>query len=465
MLWLSLAGCWGVVREECASPPPPPERPNILVIDVDTLRADRVEASRAGEPLMPRVDALADAGARFDLMIAQSGWTGPSLAALLNGRYPWGSLRADRPGQVIWLASGASTLPEIASLYGYETAAFWGPTIGAGMRGFERGFRYTPSDPWIDRTEASRDFLAWLGDRPKEPWLALVHTVDLHQLSDFPPAALHRFAPDHVGPCVGDDRDDPDFEELVAAWARELGLEGARDLLVAHYDGAVHHTDAQIGMILDGIADAGIAERTVVVVTSNHGEQLFEHGRMTHGAPYEAMLRVPLVIRDPRRDGGRRIDAMVQTIDVAPTLLDLAGIPIDQGMDGASLVSLIDGGPTVPERLVFSISTPRRMSVRSATHHMLRCASSGCPRRAPNPSAPVYELYDLVTDPTEQTNVYAPGDPESDRLREALEDFRSRGLAMGLGAPAGLSEEARRTMQERGYWDRAEEPGTPAPGP
>jgi arylsulfatase A-like enzyme len=163
---------------------------------------------------------------------------------------------------------------------------------------------------------------------PREPWFALVHTLDFHQIPELsradrsiasiPSRAWKRrkTTPTTRGPS----RRGP------KCWA-----DGARDLAIAHYDAAAAHADDELGRIVSALREQRYDADTVVVFTSNHGEELFEHGELTHAKPYEFDLRVPLIIVDPRDTAPvPNVPVMVQTIDLAPTRSWLAGIPIDR---------------------------------------------------------------------------------------------------------------------------------------
>jgi arylsulfatase A-like enzyme len=442
---LGLAACRG----------PVPERPNLLVIDVDTLRDDRVGGQRDGQPLTPVLDALAARGTRFEPVVAQSGWTLPSLAALLTGTLPGAALRDTDSKDLAWIPGTARTVPQILALYDYETAVFYGRSIPLRVPDYHHGFEFVAPAP-SDRGHPNRAVVDWLEGGPREPWFALVHTVDMHVLADVPEPELHRFARDPHTPCVTHEMH---YDGLVAAWAATRGRAAAEELARAHYDAAVAYEDAWVGQILEALGRA--RDHTVVVFLSDHGQELFEHGRLDHGAPYEFVLRVPLIVADPRRpDAARRVDQLVETIDVAPTLLELAGVPIDATMTGRSLVPLLDGAVREP-RPVLSFTDPFRVSIRTPTRHLVRCSQRGCPKATGAPL--VDELYDPVTDPREITDL-AAGAPAEVEALGALLDAGTRGAAGGV-RPAGteLGEEARRTLRERGYWNHIDGAGSAPP--
>ncbi len=442
-----------------------PPRPNFLVIDLDTLRADRIGRTRDGESITPHIDALAARGVRFDQMIAQSGWTLPSLAALLTGRLPLGVLERVPGGDVVWMRPDARTVPEILGLYGYRTVVFYGPTLPATFPMMRQGFAEVGAPP--RRTspdgDAAREVVQWIGRSPREPWFAFVHTADLHPLGEVPREALDRYAPDHVPPCV--EFNNLAYRPLVATWANALGRPAAEELFRAHYDAAVRHYDEDVGEMIAAVRREGALDRTVVILLSDHGEELFERGHVDHGPPYDFDLRVPLVIHDPTHARGpTSVDAMVQTIDVAPTILELAGIAKDADMEGSSLVPLLRGSEGYVERPVVSITDPQRMSVRTAAWALLRCGAPGCPKPAPGegPSDErTTELYDLAADPGQRTNLAGRGLAVEGELRAILDGLQPG--ARSLRAPDGMSAAQEQILRERGYWDSPRAGEAPAP--
>jgi len=431
-----------------------PSRPNFLVVDLDTLRADRIGRERNGASVTPHIDELARRGVRFDQMVAQSGWTVPSLAALLTGRLPLGVLERVPARQVEWMAAETRTLPEILALYGYTTAVFYGSTLPATFPAMRRGFAEHGEPPAAQPDgDAAREVVDWLDRSPKEPWLAFVHTADLHLMDDVPHDDLDLYANSHPPPCV--EQGSLAYPLLVDTWATTLGRPAAEELFRAHYDAVVHHYDEDVGEMVAALEREGVRGRTVVVVLSDHGEELFEHGNADHGPPYEFNLRVPLAIDDPTHPrGAARVSAMVQTIDVAPTILEIAGIPIDAAMDGRSLVPLLRGTQGYGERPVISITDPHRMAVRTPEWSLVRCATAGCPRPRPHDAAasdPVLELYDLARDPDQLANLAGTGLAVEGELTPILSALPTAGRRKELDG--GMSTEQEKVLRERGYWD------------
>jgi arylsulfatase A-like enzyme len=352
------------------------------------------------------------------------------------------------------MAADARTLPDILGLYGYTTAVFYGTTLPATFPAMQRGFAEHGDAPAAKPDgDAAREVVQWLDGSPKEPWLALVHTADLHLMGDVPRDDLDLYAPGHPPPCV--EQGSLAYPLLVDTWATTLGRPAAEELLRAHYDAVVHHYDADVGEMVAALEREGVRSRTVVVVLSDHGQELLEHGNADHGPPYEFNLRVPLVIDDPTHARPpARVATMVQTIDVAPTILQLADIPIDAAMDGRSLLPLFDGAEGYVERPVISITDPHRMAVRTPEWLLLRCQAAGCPRPHPHDAStgePVLELYDLARDPTQITNLAGTGLAVERELTPILDALPTAGRRKTVDD--GMSAEQEKVLRERGYWD------------
>ncbi len=447
VLWSALAALavLALTIPGCATPPAP-VRPDILVIDIDSMRADRLGLVRGGESVTPTLDGLAAEGTRFSQAITQGGWTNPALAALLSGRHPDGGGMQE----AVWLSSEYRSLAEILSLYDYRTAVFWGNTMGAAFNEFNRGFSdvysWTSEERMPDHTG---DFFSWIDKwrdaEEREPFFAFVHTLDLHSpLPALSPEQAHRFArqtPRCSRELVWSDRRDELVDQLAPA--------ALVPHLIAHYDAALYSYDRELERIFQRLKDEDLWGNTVVVLISDHGEEFDEHSFMEHGLLYDTVLRIPLVIRVP---GGapRAVSGPVQTIDLAPTLLELAGVPIDAKMEGRSLVPLM-AGQTRPEEPVLSLTRPGLLSVRTSTDKFIRCRANTCGGGPRSSRAHLsFELYDLVTDPGERINIFAA---ESERAEPLMQVMRDHHRARMADPTRQFSAEQRRELKERGYWN------------
>jgi hypothetical protein len=491
---------WGAPRTavataEGSAPAParePAARPNFLFVDIDTFTPDRIGVVRGGASITPVLDGLARRGVTFTHAFSQSGWTLPALSSVLTGRLP---IPLTVEGNSIpWRARGVRDLPDILSYYGYSTAAFWGNTLpGPVSGGMSRSFASVSVQKRLLSAPPTEEVLGWLGIQPREPFFAYVHDIDLHApgvFSDSDPAR----APLTPG---------PSYEQLYTDAKAEGDEAAARERVYARYDANVHRYDAAVGRILAGLDAAGVAGRTVIVVTSDHAEDFFDHDTVGHGLLYDTTLRVPLLVVDPTApDPGRTVDTVVQGVDLAPTVLARAGIPADVGMDGRTLLPLLglDPGGTYVERPVFSLTAGCHASLRAdgkkvivrdgrprtdrawkpaggdngvrvpldrfAAEHGLGdlplpdCRTTqvdGTPDdngpRGPGPSDILVEFYDLGADPGERTNLVADRPADAAGLLRQLLVTLATQRAIATGAPKEpLAPEQIQTIRDQGYW-------------
>lgn len=395
------------------------KRPNILVVVVDSLRADHLHHAGDARHLSPSLDRLAEQGARFLNAYSAAPWTTPSVMTLMTGLTP--AIHhvddADRT-----LHSSVKTLAERFKAAGYATCAVMPALTLAAHLGFDRGFdqfifenqgHSRVSGPW-----STAQALAFLRENAGRPSFLYVHMWDVHYNYNPPvPYALKFQAGRPPGPGENDDVTarvlQPDrFEELPPdrlAW-----LEG-------QYAGEILFTDEEIGHILKEVDRLGRAENTIIVVTADHGEAFQEHGRLGHTVHlYEEQTHVPLLVRWPGHIAPARIlRPPVGLVDLAPTLLELAGIPfVPERFEGRShAADLLETRPTANgagpggERWILQATSRRAEArgLRSARWAYLYDFAAGRE-----------ELYDLRADPGEQVNLAASHREEASAARHRL---------------------------------------------
>lgn len=456
---LSLRCLWLLLWMGCQSHPN--TKTNFLVIDIDTLRMDRVGAQHEGQAVTPHIDALAQSGVRFTQAIAQAGWTLPALTAMMTGSQP---LPIPNPRKATVRRPNMPDLPDIFRMYGYHTAVFWGATLPGLVSSFiSEGFSQVDKEAKAP-TQAVLDFL----DDPPEPFFMWVHQVDLQS-----PEAL---------PVTGDawgaptDPSATDYQNLYRALRLHMSEEETRKQMVTRYDSMLHAYDAEIGQILDRLSSRHLDQNTVVIFTSDHGEDFFEHSIFEHGILYDTILRVPLIIRDPQIQPGRSIDTMVQGMDLAPTLLERAGIPIDGRMVAQSLLPLLQGRSGYQERPAFSMSKNCHASLRTPSQKIIlrdrtprpdhtwveagngvvvRVNELGLFTQPPCASEleVVVEVYDLQNDPLETSNIVLN---VRDQLGPALQSLltlaRQQEVLMQGGPSVPMTPPQVEAMRRQGYW-------------
>ncbi len=344
---------------------------NILLVTMDTLRADHVRCYGHGAIKTPVMDGLARRGVRFTQAVAPTPITLPSHASLLTGLDP--PRHGARVNGLFELKPGPATLAELLTKCGYRSAAFLSSVVLDSRYRLDRGFAYY-DDKWesasivrkTDRNQrragpTTSAVLAWLEAHRREKFFIWLHYFDPH----FPYDPPEPFASQYTS---------------------------------VPYDGEVAYADQQLGVVLRWLDQRQIASKTLVIVTSDHGEGLGDHDEMGHGILlHESTLHVPLIVSGPAPvPQGHTVTRLVGLIDVMPTILALVGQPIPPGLDGVNLLDPPGAGPRALyiETLAskFFRGWAPLLGIRRADYKFVL---------APKP-----ELYDLTSDPKELKNLY-----------------------------------------------------------
>jgi arylsulfatase A-like enzyme len=444
----------------CGSRGEVPSRYDVVLVSIDTLRADRLNAYGYRDRVVsPQLDALARDGLLFETHVSASPWTTPAHISLLTSLHPsahgvtspFGTLmqRLDSGADYDRLGEEHETLAQALRRSGRATAAFTGGLSLDPRIGFDRGFEsYDVS--LFKLTERNLETLgAWTRAHRAVPFFLFLHTFEVHAPyldTTFLPQVLPQETAARVTASLADLRARIEAGGTPEVWKggpkaeRRLEREQAfsRDVCSALYDGGVRAADAWIGRFLQALKREGLYDRSLIVVTSDHGEQLGEKpgeeggnerdGRFynAHGHTlYDEMLRVPLIVKLPgQHRAGTRIRQLSRTIDVMPTILDVLGIEVDvRKLQGASLRLLWEGRErSEREALSESLSTPRegKSLQRGRYKYILSVDADTVAERGRSfiPERPAAaELYDLTADPEERHNLLAA--PAADRLRQA----------------------------------------------
>lgn len=432
--------------------------PNIILISIDSLRADHLHSYGYARATSPNLDALAAEGTSFETVISPTSWTLPAHMTLLT------SLPPEKHGVItnrFRLSSSIPTLPEKLQRAGYATAGFVSATYLDGLFGFSRGF-----DEYDDYTllrvagEKSRRAttahlvanraIDWLDARAKQPRTAasprpfflFLHFFDVHYDYNPPPPYSRMFDRAYHGRATGD------LDDIrLGAPPRDV------DHAVALYDGEIAWVDANIGRILARLRAQGLDRNTIVAVTADHGEEFLDHGQAGHFKTlYDEVVRVPLIVRYPGHvAAGRRVAGQVRLMDVGPTLFSLAGVRLPRAhieTAARSLACFVRPAKTkpVPALPAFGDLQGEIASLRTADAKLIR-----------NLRTHEEEFYDLTRDPRERHNVEATldaaGDPHHDEaaaLRAMLEQWRASNAAADADE-AALDEEDKAGLKSLGY--------------
>jgi len=500
------AACWllSALALLSACQPETPRPPNVVVVVLDTLRPDHLGTYGYGRPTSPNFDTWAAGAAVFENAQSVAPWTAPSLVSLFTSLYPsvHNVTEYGAPGQ---LNERVTTLAEVLKARGYATAAFTEGGYASAQLGLDQGIAHyvdaaADTAPDASPLEAKRGrlrrnldaTLRWIDEREHErPFFLFLQTYETHTPFCAPQEHVQRFAPEW-----NEAAEHAELARVLERWrsAREIDAAGL-ELLIAHrehcapgneidatglderlrehavaaldpqrlarwrawYDAEIHYADAELARLFERLAAADLRDNTLVVFTSDHGEEFGEHGRFGHGgALHGETLRVVLALRGPGV-ASRRVGELVRSVDVMPTLLELLGL--DQGappLQGRSLVPLLRGRslraePAFSHALAQRGHEGRLWSVRDGTWRLVWDAEA---RRA--------QLYDLASDPGETRNVASEHAAVCERLLALLNAQREQDAVFeqSVSGPAqtGAAPDAR-ALEALGYTNTAETGG------
>jgi arylsulfatase A-like enzyme len=410
---------------------------NVLFIVIDTLRAERMGSYGYGRDTSPVLDRLAHSGVRFARHLAQSTWTKSSMASLWTGLYParTGITRFDDV-----VPPEASMTAELLRDAGFETIALWRNGWVAPTFGFDQGFEVyqrpapTPATPKVKREnptlsdkstdhgliEAAQEFLRVSSG---EPWFLYIHLMDLHEYI---------------------------YGEETALFGNSYP-----DL----YDNSIRWTDGSIGFLLESLSEVGQLDRTLIIVTSDHGEAFLERGFEGHARRvYRETTDIPLLISFPfRLEPGIVVDTRTQNVDVMPTLLDLLGLEIPGGLDGRSrlpeMLGRADG--LDPSEVEFAISDLDRNWSRRGSEPSPTIAVLDGPLRyvrvLEDGQPPTEKLFDATDDPLEMRNLAGERPETVERLRAAADQYYETEPSWGEAPTREISELELNLLRALGY--------------
>jgi arylsulfatase A-like enzyme len=437
---------------------PSPRRPqdvNVILLSVDTLRADHLSSYGYARDTAPFVEErLARAGTLFEAVSAATPVTAPSHMTMFTGLQP--SAHGLIDGLRV-LSGEIRTLPELLRAAHVDTAAFTENGYVGQHQGFGRGFDVFAENKsaeigvpegQVDLTFAQAR--AWLSRNARKRFFLFLHTYQVHA----PYAAPERYRPlftEHAGLPIG-----PDTPEHLR--------------LMAEYDREIRYVDDELRRLFESIDALGLAERSVFILTSDHGEEFMEHGLLYHGGHlYEEALRVPLVLAGPGIPAGRRVETPVGQLHLMPTILDLFGLEPVPGREARSLLPLVrgEGSGDFAAQPVFGEAWvrfqpglgggrrfhPPSFSVRAGSRKLTR---------SDTPDGTRYELYDLAADPLERRDLYPQAPEAAADLAEALRRYRAEreaerrrvgGAEIGAapGPPAPVDAEREEKLRALGY--------------
>lgn len=429
--------------------------PNLVLISIDSLRADRLGCYGAERDTSPAIDRLAEEGARFETAVAPTSWTLPSHVTLLTGL----SIPAHRvTGPKHRIDPARTLLAQHLADFGYETAGFVSAPFLARAYGFDRGFSVYRNFASVEETgrpvtlEAHRKShadetapavvgaaLEWLEERDPRaaPYFLFVHLWDVHYDYIPPPPYGEIFDPDYQGDL---DVRDYSFNRSINENLPDRDMQHLRAL----YDGEIRWLDSQLEPLLDALREGPHSGRTLISLVSDHGEEFFEHRRKGHWQTlFEESVRVPWILRYPGEiRAGTAIGGVVSLEDVAPTLLALIGAPPLPEATGRNLATHVRAGRAASRAVLLNLE--KMVALRGPSWKVIAPGGGG---------QPVY--YDLEADPGERdprpARRVAPLALRELRRRMGTELQRAKSLPWKGAGPAELEPDLREKLEELGY--------------
>jgi len=390
----------------CAAPEEPPipadaqAGRNVILLSFDALRADALGVYGSTRGASPKIDAWAESAIVFENAYATTPVTPTSLSSVLSGRPPLEVFRDYR-------FDGEGSLAPTFAAAGYATGAFLHNPQLVARRGFGLGFQTLVVEEREDGRfdgELLAKAISWM-TRQERPFLAWIHLLDPHTRWDRAEHAERFYDRHYRGPY------------LEGGPGRVLREHDEKELarLVSLYTGEVFLTDRNFGMLVQALSQGGLLERSILVVTSDHGEGLMEHGLLQHAQVYEEDLRIPLIVGVPGLAGGRRIATPVTQLDLFPTLASLAGVELPRSLPGHDLTTALPGRREVVG-VSYSLERFRQASLLTdqGVKLLVECGASwqgGEPRRM---------LFDLGRDPDEHEDLSAARADEAAALESRL---------------------------------------------
>lgn len=383
--------------------------PNIILISIDTLRADHIGGYGYERDTTPTLDKLMERGTSFSSAIAPSPWTLPSHASLFTSLYPHTHGVIDN---FLALSEDVPTLGPILKRKGYKVAGFTAsPNLDA-RHGYIRGFDAYACEEVRAPVICDRA-LRWLDLFPEEKFFLFLHFYDVHTDYEPLPQYLSKFETSYEGSLDGK------VGTLYRVRRGEISVSEA-DVrhLINLYDAEIRQLDAALEMFFDTLEKKGMFSNTIVVITSDHGEEFLEHGGVLHGVTlYDELLRIPLIIAGPGIPAGRIREEQVQLIDVMPTILDLCDAGAPASLEGKSLVPLILGEDAEWTEIAFAEADHKNVK-----HDIKRAVRTDRYKLYYDRHTKEEELYDLALDPGEQRNVIQSRPEVARSLRGALRE-------------------------------------------
>ena len=392
------------------------KRKNLIIISIDTLRADHLSLYGYFRKTSPNLDRFAQNCLVFTRVISASSFTSPSVASLFTSLYP--SEHQTLGKDQLIFPSENLTLAEILEQNGYLTAGFSASPFISPEYGFAQGFEHFQFIPEPRANLVNEKFLSWLSSHYQEqPFFLYIMYFDPHQPYD-PPAPFDRkFQKDPQGNLLWKDKMLRNKPVRIMKLSPKISPQEL-EFVKSQYDGEIAFVDHHLGILLDQLKQKGLLKNSIIIITSDHGEEFLEHNGFGHSRTlYQEVLKVPLIIYLPEPEfEPKPINQLVRTIDILPTILDLLGIKIPDKIQGKSLMGLIKGTEQSPEPWAFAELKP---FLKPKTY--LKAIENQNYKLILNLPSQKLELYNLASDLKEKNNLINILPDKAQELLEMME--------------------------------------------
>ena len=424
------------------------KKPNLIIISIDTLRADHIGCYGYQRPTSPAIDKFASEALLFEDVMSTSPWTLPAHGSLLTGLYP------NRHGLKSYdntMPGGIRMLADILKESGYATAAVVNSHCLSTRYGFNQGFdAYAYLKEVVFQRGPSKvgeEGIKRLRSRPDRPFFLFLHYFDVHSDYSSLPYYEQQFVRPYNGIANGSSR------QLSAHCIGEITFDqAAADHLIDLYDAGIRQMDDGIDALLKSLKSQKLLDDSILIITSDHGEEFLEHGGVLHSqTQYQELLHIPLIIKGPGIPKSKRIKSVVSLVDVVPTVLSLLGIAEPESLDGVDLCPLWqEREPQFPSRYLFAgASKLTGPDQRSKYHDTKRAVRHPRYKLHYDRLTKQAQLYDLQYDQKEKTNVASSHGPLVSSMLSQLKIYTN---VNEVGVPLEpLSPEELQTLKSLGY--------------
>jgi arylsulfatase A-like enzyme len=424
---------------------------NVLIINIDTLRRDHCGIYKYRRATTPSIDMMAARSLVFDNMVSSSSFTVPSVGSLFTSLYPSGHGAIGKDEMTLnkkSISENNLTLAELLEKDGYHTAAFSASPFISPEFGFGQGFEFFSTTESAHADALYDKAMPWLDTHYHEqPFFVYVMFFDPHQPYDPPASTERQFQKDYLGYKIWPDsmlKNKPVRVAKLSPKITPVELEFAKSM----YDSEISYVDQFVGLILQKMETTGLLDRTMVIITSDHGEEFLEHGGFGHSRTlYSESIDVPFILYYPGISApGKKIPSLVRNVDVMPTVLDLLGIKPPPKIRGRSLRPLFENSEALKPVPAFS-----ELKSFLKPGEYLRALTNPEDKLIVNLPSRKLEFYDLAKDPHEKTDISAQS-PELAKARlSEMDALQKSFVKIAPGKIKKPSPDQQKLLRAQGY--------------